>query len=185
MLFKAEWPGPQVITLLCYTMSIRFSAKERAALKDGSLATRAQGNRLIIGSPIHPLSKPTRNNFPLVYCASGQTLSHPPTRTPRKPRISQLLPDDPLSPSGGDAQYSSEFLSTDNVFSTPRSVAFARATQLESWKSLIPELVPIFMDLLYRTSSLRNKDSLQLEARSACGCKRRLVEIAVVRWAGM
>src|ERR1700761_6099594 len=172
-------------------MRIRFTERERQGLQDGSLAARAQATQVIVGTPALNLlakSNATRSEPPLVYCASGQTLSHPPSRTPRKPRVSQLLTDTPHSADNtysDDPFLSSEFLAVDNVQSPRRSGAAARAAQSQAWTTLISDLVPVFMDLLYRTSSLRDNTGLRVEAGGPCACYKRDLRVAVVRWAGM
>ncbi|KAJ7224981.1 hypothetical protein B0H12DRAFT_959182, partial [Mycena haematopus] len=47
---------------------------------------------------------------------------------------------------------------------------------------VIPKLIPVFLALWHKTESLRNAEGLQLPETTACSCKSRTLDVAVVRW---
>ncbi|KAJ7187566.1 hypothetical protein GGX14DRAFT_580987 [Mycena pura] len=97
----------------------------------------------------------------LIYCANGQTLND------------SEGPHDEDEDEDEHPHHTSEFIRLS-----------AKATnQWQRWTyDVIPTLVPILMNLLYKTTSLRNTDGLKLETRSACTCrKQRHLDVAVIR----
>ena len=135
--------------------------------------------------------KPSRPRA-LIYCANGQTLSQRLVRPlPTRPSQDAFTQDDTdgAVPNDEDEHphHTSEFIPSERSAAPVSSPSKARATnQWQRWTyDVIPTLVPILMKLLYKTTSLRNTDGLELETRSTCTCrKQRHLNVAVIRMTG-
>ena len=143
-----------------------------------------------------------KSSRPLIYCANGQTLSQRLVRPlPTRPRPNASTEDDTdgAVPDGADEDqdededadehphHTSEFIPSQWSATPVSSPSKAKTTnQWQRWTyDVIPMLVPIFMDLLHKTTSLRNTAELKLETRSACMCrKQRHLDVAVIRMTG-
>ncbi|KAJ7215361.1 hypothetical protein GGX14DRAFT_562578 [Mycena pura] len=136
--------------------------------------------------------KPSRPRA-LIYCANGQTLSQRLVRPlPTRPPQDAFTQDDTdgtvPNDEDGYPHHTSEFIPSERSAAPVSSPSKARATnQWQRWTyDVIPTLVPILMNLLYKTMSLRNTDGLKLETRSACTCrKQRHLDVAVIRMTGL
>lgn len=139
--------------------------------------------------PGHLLAKPRRSQpEPLVYCANGQTLSQRlvrplPSRTDPSPQSS---PTRPTPDQRSDDLRFSDFIPSSNP-PTPRPAPPKRSRQWQRWThEIIPQLVPVYISLMYKTTSLRDTEGLAIPPaqESTCSCKRRRLEVAVVRMNG-
>jgi len=128
----------------------------------------------------------------LIYCANGQTLSQRLVRPlPARGGQDVSTQDDSEGPHDEDEDehphHTSEFIPSQWSATPASSPSKAKATnQWQRWTyDVIPTLVPILMKLLYKTTSLRNTDGLELETRSTCTCrKQRHLNVAVIRMTG-
>ncbi|KAJ7700448.1 hypothetical protein B0H17DRAFT_1128860 [Mycena rosella] len=119
---------------------------------------------------------------PLVFCANGQTLSQ---------RLVRPLPkgaqSSPVRPNvDGYDDFVLDFIPSDNS-PTPSHPSVKRSRQWENWtRRIIPKLVPVFIQLMHRTQSLRDTTALRVgDAPPPCGCNRmHALQVAVVRMNG-
>ncbi|KAJ7765044.1 hypothetical protein DFH07DRAFT_955881 [Mycena maculata] len=127
---------------------------------------------------------------PLIFYSNGQTLSQPLHRAP----LGQVgwhdtsVSDGPLTPSRerqhpdvalpGDEHITTDFLASQSL---PRSAALKKNNQWRRWSTdVIPQLVPIFIELMHATKCLRDTSELLLEA-APCTCTKRALYVAIVR----
>ncbi|KAF7342710.1 hypothetical protein MSAN_02028900 [Mycena sanguinolenta] len=116
---------------------------------------------------------------PLIYCANGRTYSQRLTRAvPTTPK--KNVPDTPTSP------YVAEYFPSSSLQKSGPAAPPLRQNQWKRWTNdVIPKLIPVFLALWHKTESLRNIDRLELPALKPCGCKKRKLDVAVVRWSGL
>ena len=137
---------------------------------------------------------------PVVFLSNGVTLSQGlVSRRRRDPRPSSPLKHsvaesadggeedaDDLGDTMGDFHDDFDPQSTSIFFPSDRPTSPMkkpiRENQWHAWTyDIIPALVPVYMQLLHKTESLRNTEDLTLPGRPCCKCNKRTLAIAVVR----
>ncbi|KAJ7776573.1 hypothetical protein DFH07DRAFT_766765 [Mycena maculata] len=126
---------------------------------------------------------------PLIFYSNGQTLSQPLHHAP----LGQVgwhdasVSDGPSTPSRerqhldvalpGDEHITTDFLASQSL---PRSAALKKNNQWRRWSTdVIPQLVPIFIELMHATKCLRDTSGLLLEA-VPCTCTKRALYVAIL-----
>ncbi len=152
--------------------SIRLSDKEVGLIRDDALPEPVR-SPFSVPRPSQLLATtPKFTVEPLIYSANGQTLSQRLTRGARKPKKKQ----------DGATPHVSEYFPSQSPSKATRVGPPLGQKQWKRWTyDVIPKLVPVFLKLWYETESLRNSTGLELPTPSACACKTRMLEVAVVR----
>ncbi|KAF7368005.1 hypothetical protein MSAN_00866300 [Mycena sanguinolenta] len=134
---------------------MRITDKEAELIRNKMLP-EPLGLAIPVSRPGHLSKKKTApDKPPLIYCANGPPMWRSIFR--RRVRKNPGLPRLPL-----------------------------RQNQWKRWTNdVIPKLIPVFLALWHKTESLRNIDGLELPALKPCGCKKRKLDVAVVRWSGL
>jgi hypothetical protein len=168
---------------------MRLTDKELERTRARASASRASPSRAPFPVPRlgHLLAKPKPSQpEPLVYCANGQTLSQRLVR----PLASRTDPSPQSSPVRQKPDQASDEIITSDFFPssnppTPRSAPPKRSRQWQRWTTdIIPQLVPVYIQLIYKTNSLRDTAGLTVSTAPSCNCKTRRLEVAVVRMNG-
>ena len=130
-----------------------------------------------------PVSRPghlSKKNFaaskpPLIYCANGRTFTQ---------RLARNEPETPKK--RGVTDTVAEYFPSSSPQKPGPAGPPLREKQWRRWTNdVIPKLVPVFLSLWHKTESLRNMEELKIPPLKSCGCKKRKLEVSVVRWSGM
>ncbi|KAF8180298.1 hypothetical protein K438DRAFT_1603033 [Mycena galopus ATCC 62051] len=157
---------------------MRFTEKELELIR-----TKALPERIKIPSsvprPSHLLAKSKARDLPpLVYGANGLTLSQRLTRPLPKTPPCKARPDPPSS-----SPYVSEYHPSESPEKRGAPSVPLKQNQWQQWTyNILPKLVPVFLALWSKTQSLRNVEGLALPELKTCACKKRTLDVAVVRW---
>ncbi|KAJ7193765.1 hypothetical protein B0H12DRAFT_1039333 [Mycena haematopus] len=157
---------------------MRFSDKEAGLIRENVLP-EPRKTPFPVAPPSHLRGKATApDKPPIIYCANGRALSQRLTRTlPKTPKKTN-------DPTDASSPYISEFHPSPNK-SRPAGVALGEK-QWRRWTyDVIPKLIPVFLGLWHKTESLRNVEGLKLPETTACPCKTRTLDVAVVRWSAI
>ncbi|KAF7369959.1 hypothetical protein MSAN_00625700 [Mycena sanguinolenta] len=158
---------------------MRITDKEAELIRNKMLP-EPLGLAIPVSRPGHLSKKKTApDKPPLIYCANGRTYSQRLTRAvPATPK--KNVPDTPTSP------YVAEYFPSSSPQKPGPAAPPLRQNQWKRWTNdVIPKLIPVFLALWHKTESLRNIDGLELPALKPCGCKKRKLDVAVVRWSGL
>lgn len=161
---------------------LRFSDKEVGLIRENALPQPAR-SPFAVPRPSQILAKtPASKVEPLIYCANGQTLSQ---RLARAASKTPQTPSRQHDPPNDATPHVSEFFPSQSPSKPHRAGPPLREKQWKRWTyEVIPKLVPVFLRLWYKTESLRNTQGLELPRPAPCGCKTRLLDVAVVRMNG-
>ncbi|KAJ7622490.1 hypothetical protein FB45DRAFT_1032157 [Roridomyces roridus] len=171
----------------------RLTAKDIEAVKVSSSKATAPPKLFPVKTPANLLKKKNANEpEPLVFYANGQTLSQRLQKPPqgqvgwRDARRQGGPQSSPTKRQYADVALASEdnYVTADYIPGQPAaqtSRAVKKSNQWHRWThEVIPALVPVFVDLMHQTKSLRDTAELRLQ-HSDCACAKRALYVAVVR----
>lgn len=98
-----------------------------------------------------------------------------PIQSPNLYPVSDPDPDDPFLPLADENNWST------NIQLTPSLSTHKKERQWENWtKNVIPSLIPIYLDLICRSKSLRTLDDVRVLTSLPCECRKRTLRVALV-----
>ncbi|KAJ7612603.1 hypothetical protein FB45DRAFT_1036823 [Roridomyces roridus] len=167
----------------------RLTAKDIEAVKASSSKATAPPKLFPVKTPANLLKKKNaKEPEPLVFYANGQTLSQRLQKPPqgqvgwRDARSRGGPQSSPTKRQYADVALASEdnYVTADYIPGQPAaqtSRAVKKSNQWHRWThEVIPALVPVFVDLMHQTKSLRDTAELRLQ-HSDCACAKRALVV--------